>query len=607
MDAENLRQLNPPDRPGVYLMRDSKNKIIYIGKAISIRKRLSSYFRSSDKLDPKTQALVAKISTIEWMVTDTEVDALVLENTLIKKHRPRYNILMRDDKSYPYIKLTTTETFPRLITTRKPFVDEDKYFGPFAATGSLKEVVRTISRHFRLCQIKAPVRLDRNRKRVCLYYQMEQCDGACLAKITPELYAKNVKAVIRFFEGGRDLVSPILREQMHKAAAEQQYELAATLRNQLEILQKIRHQTPVSSSDREDRDVFGMARSGSAATVEVFYVREGNLEGRRHFYLHGIGTQSDSEILSQVLTQYYSQPVVIPPDIILPSLPEDEALIGQWLQTQCEGEVRVRLPLGNEEKRLLDMVQNNAWLYLKHNTQDSAAELSEEDRKALEDLAVHLHLSGPPLRVEGYDISNIAGQDAVGSRVAFFNGQPDKTNYRRYRIKGVEGPNDFAMLQEVLFRRLKRLKEKAETPPDLIVVDGGAGQLSAARAVLRELELLHIPVIGLAKKEEEIYLPEQKNPLALPKSSRALKVLMRLRDEAHRFAVSYHRKIRSKRMTLSDLDQVAGLGPEKRKAILRVFGSVDALLQVSEQELAKVEGVGPELAERIQQTLKKAK
>ncbi|MCK5242738.1 excinuclease ABC subunit UvrC, partial [bacterium] len=554
MKAEALRQLNPPDRPGVYLLRDIKNKIIYIGKAISLRKRLSSYFRSLEKLDPKTQALAAKIENIEFMVTDSEVDALILENTLIKKHRPRYNIMMRDDKSYPYIKLTVTETFPRLITTRKPFVDEAKYFGPFAATGSLPEVVRAISRYFRLCQVKQPVQPDKQRKRRCLYYQMGQCDGVCLGEIRPEAYAGNVRAVIRFLEGGADPISPQLQVQMRKAAQERQFELAAALRDQREIIKKIRQQPTVSSTKREDHDVFGLARSGSAATVEIFYVRVGNLEGRRHFYLQGIGTQTDSEILSQVLTQYYSQPVTIPSDIIIPTLPAEESLIAQWLQSRSEGGARIRLPRKGEEKRLLAMAQNNAWLYLKHNVQGAATELSEEDRKALEDLAAHLHLSGPPLRVEGYDISNLAGQDAVGSQVVFWNGRPDKAKYRRYRIRSVEGPNDFAMLQEVLFRRFKKMKTLEESPPDLIVVDGGAGQLSAARKVLQELDLLHLPVIGLAKKEEEIYQPDQQKPLVLPKSSRALCWLIRLRDEAHRFALSYHRKIRSRRMRISDLD-----------------------------------------------------
>jgi len=604
VNIEDLRQLNPPDRPGVYLMRDIHKKIIYVGKAISLRKRLASYFRASHKLDPKTQALVDKIASIEFMVTDSEVEALILENTLIKKHHPRYNIFMRDDKSYPYIKLTTQEKFPRLITTRKPFVDDARYFGPFVAAGSLKEAVRTISRYFRLCQLRHEVRPVVKKKRVCLYYQMGQCDGVCLGQVTPEAYARQVEAVIQFLEGGPDPISPQIQKQMETAARDQQYELAASLRDQLAVLQKIRHQPVVSSLQRKDRDFFGLARSGSAAAVEVFYVRAGNLEGRRHFYLQGTGTYSDREIISQILIQHYSQPVTIPPAIFLPEKPDDELLIRKWLESRQKGRIYLRVPRTDETKRLLKMAETNAWLYLKHNI-SIASELSESDQKVLTDLAAALNLSGPPLRVEGYDISNISGQDAVGSQVVFTNGHPDKSNYRHYRIRGVTGPNDFAMLQEVLFRRLKRVKEKHDPSPDLIVVDGGAGQLSAARAVLRELDLLHLPVIGLAKQKEEIYLPEQSEPLTLSKSSQGLRFLIRLRDEAHRFAVAYHRKIRGRRMKVSALKQVPGLGPDRRRVLLRTFGSMESLLQVPVSELAKVEGIGPVLARRIQETLKK--
>ncbi|MCD4813362.1 excinuclease ABC subunit UvrC [bacterium] len=604
MTLADLKRLQPPDQPGVYLMRNANGKIIYVGKAISIKKRLASYFRAEAQLDAKTRVLVSKIAIIEWMVTGSEVDALVLENTLIKKYRPRYNIVMKDDKSYPYLKLTSHEEVPRLLSTRKPFVDDAKYFGPFAG-GTLKKITQTISRHFRLCQINRTTHITIGEKRTCLYYQMEQCDGVCMGKIPRDQYMKTVEQVQEFLNGGKDVLSPQLEVQMHKAAAEQAFELAAAIRDELVIIKRIRHQPLVSSPRREDRDVFGLARSGSSAAIEVFFVREGNLEGRRHFYLNTAGTDATDEILDQVLIQYYSQPVTIPPVIYLPQACREEAVIRRWLLNRYGVKIQMRVPKSGEARRMVKLAENNAWLYLKHQVRENSEGLSENDRKVLSELAQKLELSGPPLVIEGYDISNIAGQDAVGSQVVFVNGHPEKTRYRRYRIKSVEGPNDFAMLQEVLFRRLKRMKEKQETPPDLIVVDGGAGQLSSVKMVLQDLGLQHLAVIGLAKKEEEIYLPSQKKTLRLPKSSKALKVLTNLRDEAHRFAVTYHRKLRGRRMKLSHLDHITGLGKVRRTQLLRQFGSVAALLEVSETELAAVAGIGRDLAGRIQQVLRK--
>jgi excinuclease ABC subunit C len=605
MDSSYLQRLDPPDHPGVYIMRDRTGKIIYVGKALSLRKRLASYFRSPDQLEPKTQALVSKIEAIEMVLTDSEIEALVLECTLIKKHHPRYNILMRDDKSYPYLKLSVQEPFPRLFMTRRPFIDEAKYFGPFTSVNA-KEVARQLSMFFRLCLCKKTIKIG-ERKRPCLNCQLGRCDGACMGALPPEAYAPRVRAILNFLEGREDPVTPVLEHRMLQAAENQHYELAATLRDQLGDLQKVRHQPLVSSPGRENRDIFGLARSGPAATVEIFQVRAGNLEGRRHFFLQHVGASTADEILSQILTQYYSRPVTIPTDVIMPSLPQDAAVVRQWLEARQDEAVELRLPRNSEEERLLKMAETNAWLYLKHSVSESTRELSDENRKTLADLASRLKLSSLPLRVECYDISNISGQDAVGSQVVFTNGEPDKMAYRHYRIKTVIGSNDFAMLQEVLDRRLRRINEHAAGPagatPDLIVVDGGAGQLSSGLAVLRELNLSHIPMIGLAKREEEIYLPGLSEPLRLAKASRALHFLIQLRDEAHRFAINYHRKLRGRRMRLSELDKIEGLGPAKRRLILRTFGSVEALLQVQEEELAGLPGIGPVLARKIREFL----
>ncbi len=598
MSGFDFERLNPPDLPGVYLMRDGQRRILYVGKALSLRKRLASYFRSPEKADPKTQALIAKIAHVEFMVTDSELDALLLENTLIKKHRPRYNILLRDDKSYPYLKITVHEPIPRLMTTRKPFADEARYYGPFP-TGALKETARAISRHFRLCQRKP----GRALRRTCLYYQMGQCDGVCLGKTSSAAYARKVQELVRFLEGGPDEVTPELTARMRTAAAHQDFETAAQVRDQLAVVSQLRRQSVVATLDRADRDVVGLARSGASAAVEIFQVRGGNLEGRRRYYLQNAGAHTTAEILAQILAQYFSQPVTIPPAVVVAEKPDDAGIIERWLSSLRGGRTRIVFGRSPETRRLLKMAETNAWLYLRHNAVDAATGVPEEIQKGLADLAGRLHLPGPPRRIEAYDISNISGQDAVGARVVFVQGEPDKSAYRRYRIRSVRGPNDYAMLQEVLFRRLRRVSSGPDAAPDLLVVDGGAGQLSAVREVLKELNLNHLAAIGLAKQHEEIHLTGQKVPLRLPPGSPALKVLTRLRDEAHRFAIAYHRRVRGKRMQWSLLNAVPGLGPEKRRNLLRLFGSVDALLKVSEEELAETAGMGHDLARRVRETL----
>lgn len=603
MELEDLRRLNPPELPGVYLMRDGNHKIIYVGKAVSLKKRLASYFRPLEQLDAKTQALRRHLADIEFVVTGSELDALILECNLIKKHRPRYNIIMRDDKSYPYLKLTVNEDYPRLLTTRKPFTDEARYFGPFL-TGSLREMARVISMHFglRLCKFDSA---ELTRRRPCLYAQLSRCDAVCLGQEGREKYAERVRALLDFLEGREDTLTPALAARMRQAAENEHYELAARLRDEMRMTAVIRSKPLLASAEREDRDVLALAREGTSATVEIFTVRSGNLEGRRHYFLQHVTADTAEELLSTALAQYYSQAVAVPPEIILPAHPSEEEVLQAWLNDRRGGKVRLRVPRGGSEHKLLTMAETNAWLYLKHNAEASANELSEQDREALADLGSRLGLAETPLFIEGYDISNIQGSDPVGSQVVFVNGRPDKPKYRRYRIKGVAGPNDFAMLQEMLYRRFKRLKEEGGMTPDLVVVDGGAGQLSAALAVLRELDLTEVPTVGLAKQREEIYLPGQAEPLRLSEDSRALNVLTRLRDEAHRFAVAYHRKLRSRRMSVSALDRVAGLGPTRRRTLLRTFGSVEAILQVPEPEIAAVPGIGPELARRIVRMLRR--
>lgn len=601
---EIIKNINPPDYPGVYIMRDQRQQIIYIGKAASLKKRLNSYRRPLNKLDAKTNAMVTKIDTVEMMLTDSEIEALMLEYNLIKKHRPKYNVVMRDDKSYPYLKITKDDYFPRLVVTRNPYIDQAKYYGPYIGL-PLKQVARDLSFAFNLCVKKILKKRLSNPKRSCLYYQMNRCSGVCMNKISEPEYMKLVQGLEDFLEGKQDKLTPIIKKKMAVAAGNREYEQAAQYRDQLDNLARVRNLPSVISSDLENKDIIAIAKMGNNAAVEIFNVRQGALEGRRHFFLQHVGISTETELYSQLLTQYYAQPVMIPSAIIIEKEPSDKPLLLQWLSSKKQADVAIRLPENHEEKRLLKMAETNAWLYLKHQNEEISEELSDDAGQKLADVQRRLNLSQLPVRIECYDISNISGQDAVGSQVVFTNGLPDKRQYRKYKIKTIPGPNDFAMMQEVLFRRFKKLKEEASNVPDLVVVDGGAGQLSAGLKVLDELELKHIPMIALAKKQEEIYLPNQSSPLQLSTQTLTIRLLTGLRDEAHRFAISYHRKLRSKRLHTSLLDNVAGLGPVIKSRLLRQFGSVEAIIDVPVEEMTKIAGIDPELARDIQRILKK--
>ncbi len=599
-----IKASNPPEAPGVYLMHDAKDEIIYVGKAITLKNRLSSYRRPLDSLDPKTRAMVTKIARVEFMVTDSEIEALMLEYTLIKKHRPKYNVLMRDDKSYPYLKITQDEYYPRLVVTRKPYVDQGHYYGPYVGLPA-KLVARELVLAFGLCPKKIPLQGPPKNKRACLYYQMKRCTGACLGLVSLQDYRKQIRGLMDFMEGRKDSITPKLKRKMNEAAAREDFEAAAAYRDQLEHFARVRNLPSVRSADFQNKDFLALARSGQHAAVELFHVRAGNLEGRRNFSLQHVGLSSESELHAQVITQYYAQPVDIPATIILRGDPADKPLLLKWLETKKESPVVIRQPENDEEQRLLAMADTNAWLYLKHQDETWSEGLSEESRQVLEDVKKRLSLEQLPVRIEGYDISNISGQDAVGSRVVFTNGLPDKQEYRRYKINSISGPNDFAMMQEMLFRRFKRLQEEGAKVPDLVVVDGGAGQLSAGLQVLQELGLTHISMIGLAKKHEEIYQPGQMEPLQLAMTSPTIGLLTRLRDEAHRFAITYHRKLRSKRLQASVLDQIEGLGPVKKRRLLQQCGSVEAILNTSIEGLQTIAGIDKALALAIHRHLKK--
>lgn len=610
-----------PDKPGVYLMKNAAGDIIYVGKAISLKNRVRSYFQSKGKHDsPKVRLLVKQIADIDYIVTSNEVEALILESTLIKEQKPRYNVRLKDDKNYPYIKVTTDEAFPRVIVTRR--LEEDgRMFGPFADAGAVRMTLSFLRKHFplRTCSLNLSERRD---YRPCLLYHIGRCGAPCAGLQSAEEYNKLVEEVCLFLEGRHDRLIPEIERQMKEAAANLQFERAARLRDQMRAIQRIAERQQVVSPHLEDSDVIGVAREGAVAGVQIFFIRGGKLIGQENYYLDAEMEEDRVEILRAFLKQFYAGAAVIPPVILVPDEVEDAAGIADWLSERRGKKVRLHVPKRGEKRRLVEMAMENAAVMLNDY-------LSRENRRVaanqmgLEQLQELLGLPDLPRRIEAYDISNLFGTDAVGSMVVLTDGVPDNKEYRRFKIRTVQGSNDYAMMQEVIRRRFMRgLKEREEIQelspkqraeamkqarfasfPDLIIIDGGRGQLNAARAALRDLALEDLPMVGLAERLEEIYTVEEDEPIRLPDDSPALHLMQRVRDEAHRFALSYHRHLRSVRARRSVLDEIPGIGPKRKKALLQKFGSVKALRQASVEEMASVPGISLELAQRIHNQL----
>ena len=645
-----------PDKPGVYLMRDAAGDVIYVGKAASLKNRVRSYFRSLKNQSPKTQSLVKHIDDFEYIVTDTEVEALILEFNLIKKYDPKYNVMFRDDKSYPYLKVTLNEKFPRLEITRNMRKDGARYFGPYTSVGALNETIRLLRRLF-------PLRTCRNsafeqRKRACLNAHIKRCYAPCVDQISPEKYREMVREVILFMEGKQGDLVARLQERMEKAASELDFERAAKLRDQIQAVEAVLEKQKIDSAGNEDQDVIAMARGINQVCLEVFYVRKGKLMGREHFFLERTDDLSREEVMSAFLKQYYNRAAEIPPVILLGDEAEDREVIQTWLSQVKGRKVILHVPKRGEKLRLVEMVAANALVELQEHEEDMRRK-SMRAEAALLELQEYLKLDKLPLRIECYDISNISGTDAVGSMVVFENGEPKRGDYRRFKIKTVTGPDDFASLDEVLSRRFKRRRNAGNDPrnesvkdsanalgaatasaavpanaprstdasaavpgekpksdygsvsgsgdssfgklPDLVIIDGGKGQLSAAREVMAELGVGGIPTFGLAKQQEELFVEGSPNPIILPRNSQGLYLLQRIRDEAHRFAISYHRGLRDKKLQESILDQVPGIGPKRKRALLKEFGSVKGIRKASLEELAQVEGMTMSAAQKLQE------
>ncbi|HTY76456.1 MAG TPA: excinuclease ABC subunit UvrC [Candidatus Bathyarchaeia archaeon] len=589
--AERLAQL--PDRPGVYLFKDGKGQIIYVGKAASLRSRVRSYFQDSRARDAKTDALVGQIRDLECIVTGNELEALILESNLVKRHRPRYNIILRDDKHYPFLKLTSNEAYPRLVVARRVQQDGAAYFGPFYPATAMRETLRLVRQLFplRTCRIT----IDGKKARPCLQYYIHRCNAPCTGQETPAGYAATVRDVERFLEGKNDGLAQELTAQMEAAAAEEKFEVAARLRDRVQALNTVRERQKIISTEDSDLDIVGLVRQGADACIQLFFVRRGRLLGRESFFFDRLAGAAEGEILSAFLRQFYAREVTPPPEVLLSVDVPEAGLTGEWLTGRRGGRVELHAPQRGRKRELVAMAEENAALAL------SSHLLSRGNRTqaVLDELQRSLGLPESPHRIEAFDVSTFQGGETVASMVVWQDGEMKKDDYKRYRIRTVTGTDDFAAMHEAVTRRYGKALETDGALPDLILLDGGRGQLGAGLKALEGLGLDYVPMASLAKRAEEVYTPDRLEPLVLDLTSPALQALQRIRDEAHRFAITYHKKLRSRRTISSVLDQIPGVGPALRTSLLKTLGSAKAVREASVGQLAAVPKVSPRLAERI--------
>jgi len=582
-----------PDRPGVYLYKDAKAQIIYVGKAASLRSRVRSYFQDSRARDPKTDALVGQIRDLEYIVTTNELEALILESNLVKKHRPRYNIILRDDKHYPFLKLTTSEEFPRLVVARRVQQDGDAYFGPFYPATAMRETLRLVRQLFplRTCRIK----IDGQLPRPCIQFFIHRCNAPCTGQETREGYARTVSEVQRFLEGkDEDLVKELTR-RMEAAAAETRFEQAAVLRDRIQALNTVRERQKIISTEETDQDIIGLVRQGPDACVQLFFVRKGRLLGRESFHFDRLLAESDGEVLSAFVRQFYARSVTPAPELVLSAEIAEAPLVLEWLRQRRSGRVEISAPQRGRRRELVAMAEENAALAL----QSHLLSRTNRHQAVREEMQRALGLAEPPDRIECFDISTIQGSDTVASMVVWQGGDMKKDDYKRYKIRTVTGTDDFASMQEVLTRRYAKALEGEGPLPDLILLDGGRGQLGVGMKVLEDLGLDYLPIAALAKRAEEVYTPDRLQPLVLDLGSPALQTLQKIRDEAHRFAITYHKKVRARRTISSELDRIPGVGPTVRTHLLKTLGSARGVRAASVAELAGVPKVTPKLAQRI--------
>lgn len=600
-----------PTQPGVYLFRDDAGRVIYVGKAKSLRSRISNYF--GPELHPRTYAMVHAAADVEWIVTSSEVEALHLEVSLIKEHRPRYNVRYRDDKSYPYLAITLNEEFPRARVMRGAKKKGVRYYGPFAHAYAIRDTLDLLLRTFpmRTCSQGVFDRCKR-RNRPCLLFDIERCSGPCVGAVTPEEHRQIALELCDFLDGNTKPVIERLEQAMKSAASTQEYEVAAKLRDQLDNVRKAIERQQMVSSNREDMDVIGMAEDDLEAAFQVFFVRGGRVTGRKGYIVDKVEDLDTPGLISGFLERLYSDSAV-PRQVLVPTEPDYQDLLERWLKQRRGGPVGIRIPQRGEKRALLQTVTENAReQFIRHRLKRSSDFAARS--KQLQELQDHIGMSDAPLRIECYDISNLGPNEAVASMVVFEDGLPKRSDYRRFSMKWTTGPNDVAMMGEVIRRRFARYMEEREGtdrvkkgrfayPPNLVVIDGGKGQLNRAVEVMSELGVKDVTTVSLAKRMEEVFIPGQSEPIVIPRGSDALYLLQSIRDEAHRFALAYHRLKRGKQMTRSALDGIPGLGETRRKKLLRHFGSVKKIREASREDLNGVAGIPQTVAEAIYEAL----
>ncbi|MEG6510512.1 excinuclease ABC subunit UvrC [Desulforamulus ruminis] len=602
---------NIPARPGVYLYKNEDGQVIYVGKAVSLKNRVRSYFQAGAKQAPKVKAMLSRAVDLDFIVTDSEMEALILENNLIKEHRPKYNILLKDDKTYPYIKVTVHEDFPRVYLTRRVLKDRARYFGPFTNVGAVNETMRLLKKIFPLRTCKQRELSPRDRP--CLNYHIKRCLGPCCGLVERQTYRETVNEVVLFLEGRQEDLIKRLRQRMEEAAENLEFEKAAELRDQVRAVEKIVERQKVVSTEGVDQDVIAMARGFDESCLTVFFIRSGKLIGREHYFLEGTDILERGEIMAAFIQQFYNQTEFIPAELLLSEEIANPELLTAWLSKLRGSRVVIKTPKRGDKQKLVEMAAQNALLSLEQTQLQRQANREAVDG-ALSELMAALGLEKPPHRMECYDISNIQGTETVSSMVVFEEGRPKKDQYRRFKIRWVQGANDFASMHETLTRRFAQAREeqallergeitlkqaKFIRLPDLIIIDGGKGQLSAAREAMLEQGFAHIATFGLAKEEELLFAPGRPDPIRLPRESKGLQMLQRLRDEAHRFAVTYHRKLRTRRNLKSLLDEIDGIGAVRRRELYKAYKNLAAIQQASLEELAKVPGMNMKSAEAV--------
>jgi excinuclease ABC subunit C len=603
-----------PAKPGCYLMKNAGGTIIYVGKAISLKNRVRSYFHADAGHDQKTRRLVREIAHIEWILVGSELEALILEMNLIKKHRPKYNIRLKDDKRYPYIKIHWNEPYPKVTVTRLMQDDGARYFGPYTSAWAVYQTLDVLRRVFPYLTCDRVI--TGQDKRACLYYDIKLCLAPCIAAVNQTQYRQMISDLQEFLNGHSEPIMLRVQQDMEKAAGQLNFERAAALRDRLKAMQSIvERQKVVFAADYKDSDVIAMARADNEACVQIFFIRGGKLIGREYFVLEGTEDTTDKEVMSEFVKQFYTEAASIPQQVMLPEEIEEAQIIGQWLRSRRGGgKVEISVPRRGQPHDLVKMAAENATETLQALRTQWQADTHKQEQ-ALAELQSALQLPAPPNRIECYDISHTQGVATVGSMVVFTQGVPDKKLYRRFNIETSAGaPDDFASMQEVLTRRFRRWQASQEESiapgakpdesfaflPDLLIVDGGKGQLSRAIQVLQEYDLFDkVPVVGLAKQEEELFFPNKPDSLLLPRHSQGLYLVQRIRDEAHRFAITAHRARRMKQGMASALDSIPGIGPARRKALLKHFGTVDMIRKATVVELSAVPGINPALAESV--------